>query len=197
MNPWLKVKLAEIDQASVEIELARKDYWPDMDFKVAYGQRDESQSGQDWADFFSTSVVVNIPLWQRSRQDKKLESTRLTHKSKLQSYQNLANSLPYKVDALVTDIRNLQKNYKLITDALIVQAEQWARSSLIAYEVNKVNFNTTITAQVRLLRFELQSENYLFSLYKKRAELEEVLGASLLSQTPEDNVSHSQKEKTS
>ena len=83
MNPWLKVKLAEIDQASVEIELARKDYWPDMDFKIAYGQRDESQSGQDWADFFSTSVVVNIPLWQRSRQDKKLEATRLTHKLSL------------------------------------------------------------------------------------------------------------------
>ena len=197
MNPWLKVKLAEIELRNVEIELARKDYWPDMDFKVAYGQRDESQSGQDWADFFSTSMVINIPLWQRSRQDKKLEATRLTHKSALQSYQNLANSLPHKVDALVTDIRNLQKNYKLITDALIVQAEQWARSSLIAYEVNKVNFNTTITAQVRLLRFELQSENYLFSVYKKRAELEEVLGASLLSQTPEDNISHSQKEKIS
>ena len=197
MNPWLKVKLAEIELRNVEIELARKDYWPDMDFKVAYGQRDESQSGQDWADFFSTSMVINIPLWQRSRQDKKLEATRLTHKSALQSYQNLANGLPHKVDALVTDIRNLQKNYKLITDALIVQAEQWARSSLTAYEVNKVNFNTTITAQVRLLRFELQSENYLFSLYKKRAELEEVLGASLLSQTPEDNISHSQKEKIS
>ena len=197
MNPWLKVKLAEIELRNVEIELARKDYWPDMDFKVAYGQRDESQSGQDWADFFSTSMVINIPLWQRSRQDKKLEATRLTHKSALQSYQNLANSLPHKVDALVTDIRNLQKNYKLIIDALIVQAEQWARSSLIAYEVNKVNFNTTITAQVRLLRFELQSENYLFSVYKKRAELEEVLGASLLSQTPEDNISHLQKEKIS
>jgi hypothetical protein len=109
----------------------------------------------------------------------------------------LATGLPHKVDALVTDIRNLQKNYKLITDALIVQAEQWARSSLIAYEVGKVNFNTTITAQVRLLRFELQSEKYLFSLYKKRAELEEVLGASLLYQNPEDNVSPFNKEKTS
>jgi outer membrane protein, heavy metal efflux system len=197
MNPWLKVKLAEIDQAGVEIELARKDYWPDMDFKVAYGQRDESQSGQDWADFLSTSVVMNIPLWQNKRQDKKLGATKLRHKAALQSYQNLANSLPHKVDALVTDIRNLQKNYKLITDALIVQAEQWARSALTAYEVDKVNFNTTITAQVRLLRFELQSENYLFSLYKKRAELEEVLGASLLYQNPEDNVSPLNKEKTS
>jgi cobalt-zinc-cadmium efflux system outer membrane protein len=197
MNPWLKVKLAEIAQASVEVELARKDYWPDMDFKVAYGQRDESQSGQDWADFFSTSVVVNIPLWQRTRQDKKLEATKLSHKAASQSYQNLANGLPHKVDALVTDIRNLRKNYKLITDALIVQAEQWARSSLTAYEVDKVNFNTTITAQVRLLRFELRSENYLFSLYKKRAELEEVLGAPILFQNPGDNVSHLNKEKTS
>lgn len=197
MNPWLKVKQAEIELSNVEIELARKDYWPDMDFKVAYGQRDESQSGQDRADFFSTSMVINIPLWQKTRQDKKLEATKLSHQAALQSYQNLANSLPHKVDALATDIRNLQKNYQLITDALIVQAEQWARSSLTAYEVDKVNFNTTITAQIRLLRFELQSENYLFSIYKKRTELEEVLGAPLFSQNPEDNVSHPQKEKTS
>jgi outer membrane protein, heavy metal efflux system len=197
MNPWLKVKIAEIDLASTEIELARKDYWPDIDFKVAYGQRDESQIGQDRADFFSTSIVMNIPLWQKTRQNKKLGATKLRHKAASQSYQNLVNSLPHKIDALVTDIRNLQKSYKLITEALIVQAEQWARSSLTAYEVGKVNFNTTINAQIRLLRFELQSENYLFSLYKKRAELEEVLGAPLLSQNPDDNVSHLQKEKTS
>ena len=68
-NPWLAVKQAEIDREGVAIELARKDYLPDMDFKVAYGQRDESQMGQDWADFVSASVVTNIPLWKKSRQD--------------------------------------------------------------------------------------------------------------------------------
>ena len=196
-NPWLKIKLAEIDQASVEVELAEKDYWPDMDFKVAYGQRDENEDGQDRANFLSTSVVINIPLWQKTRQDKKLGATKLRHKAASQAYQNLVNILPHKIDALVSDIRNLQKNYKLITDALIVQAEQWVRSSLTAYEVGKVNFNTTINAQIRLLRFELQSENYLFSLYKKRAELEEVLGTPLFYQNPPDNVSHLNKEKTS
>ena len=197
MNPWLKVKLAEIDQAGIEVELARKDYWPDMDFKVAYGQRDENEDGQDRANFLSTSVVMNIPLWQKTRQNKKLGATKLRHKAALQSYQNLVNSLPHKIDALVTNIKNLQKNYKLITEALIVQAEQWARSSLTAYEVGKINFNSTINAQIRLLRFELQSENYLFSLYKKRAELEEFLGAPLLSQNPGNNVSHLNKEKPS
>jgi len=197
MNPWLKVKLAEIDLAGTEIELAHKDYWPDVDFMVAYGQRDDTQTGQDRADFISTSVVMNIPLWQKTRQNKKLGATKLRHKAASQSYQNLVNSLPHKIDALVTDIRNLQKNYKLITGALIVQAEQWARSSLTAYEVGKVNFNTTINAQIRLLHFELQSENYLFSLYKKRSELEEVLGTPLLSQNPDNNVSHLHKENAS
>jgi outer membrane protein, heavy metal efflux system len=196
-NPWLKVKQVEIDQAHVEIELARKDYWPDMDFKVAYGQRDESQGGQNWADFVSTSVVINIPLWKNTRQDKKMEATRWSHQAALQSYQNLAARLPHKIDALVSDIRNIRKNYRLITDALMVQAEQWARSSLSAYEVGKVEFSTMINAQIRLLRFELQSENYLFSLYKKRAELEEVLGGPVLSKNPGDNASHWKEENTS
>jgi len=197
MNPWLKVKQAEIELAGVGIEMARKNYWPDLDFKVAYGQREEDFNGRDLPDFVSTSVIMNIPLWKKTRQDKKLEATKLSYQAALQSYQNLATGLPHKIDALVTDIRNLQKNYKLITDALIVQAEQWARSSLTAYEVGKVNFNTMINAQIRLLRFELQSENYLFSLYKKCTELEEVLGATLLSQNFGDDVSHLQKEKTS
>ena len=197
MNPQLKVKQAEIELAGVGIELARKNYWPDLDFKVAYGQREEDFNGRDLPDFVSTSVVMNIPLWKKTRQDKKLEATQLSYQAALQSYQNLANRLPHKIDALVTDIRNIRKNYALITDALIVQAEQWARSSLTAYEVGKVNFNTMINAQIRLLRFELQSENYLFSLYKKLSELEEVLGAPLLSQNLGNNVSDLQREKTS
>jgi outer membrane protein TolC len=140
---------------------------------------------------------MNIPLWKKTRQDKKLAATQLSYQAAKESYQNLANSLPHKIDALVTDIRNLRKNYRLITDALVVQAEQWARSSLTAYEVGKVNFNTMINAQIRLLRFELQSENYLFSLYVKRAELEELLGSPLLSQNLGNPISDLHKEKTS
>jgi outer membrane protein TolC len=179
-NPLLEVRRAEIDKASVDIELARKDYWPDMDFKLGYGQREEDFNDRDLPDFVSGSVVINIPLWKNSRQDKKLAATRQSHEAALRSYQNLARSLPHQVDALVDDIRNYQKNYRLISDAVIVQAEQWARSSLSAYEVDKVEFNTMINAQIRLLRFELQAQNYLFSLYKKRAELEEVLGGPII-----------------
>jgi hypothetical protein len=84
------------------------------------------------------------------------------------------------VDALATDIRDTQKNYKLFSDALLLQADQWARSSLSAYEVGELEFDTMIGAQIRLLRFELQSSNFIFKIYQRRAELEEVLGGGPL-----------------
>jgi outer membrane protein TolC len=178
-NPQLRVRQADIDIAGKEIELARKDYWPDMDFKLAYGQREEDFTGRDLPDFVSGSVTMNIPLWQKNRQDSKLAAKKEDHQAAINFYRNLVERLPHKVDALAVEIRDTQKNYRLFTDALLLQAEQWASSSLTAYEVGELEFNTMIGAQIRLLRFELQTENYLFKIYQKRAELEEILGGPL------------------
>jgi len=178
-NPQLRVRQAQIDIAAKEIELARKDYWPDMDVKLAYGQRDEDFNGRDLPDFVSGTVTMNIPLWQNSRQDSKLAAVKKDHQAAINFYRNLVESLPHKVDALVTEIRDTQKNYRLFSDALLLQADQWASASLTAYEVGAVEFNTMIGAQIRLLRFELQTTNYMFRIYQKRSELEEILGGPL------------------
>jgi len=175
-NPQMHVKQADIDITGVEIELARKDYWPDMDVKLAYGQREEDRTGRDLPDFVSGQVVINIPLWHKTRQDPKLAATLKSRQAAESSYRNLAKSLPYQVDALITQIHDTQENYKFFTQALLLQADQWARSSQSAYEVGSIEFNTMISAQIRLLRFELQADKYLYDVYEKRAELEELVG---------------------
>ena len=178
-NPQLRVRQAQIDIAAKEIELALKDYWPDMDVKLAYGQRDEDLTGRDLPDLVTGSVTMNIPLWQKSRQNSKLAAVKKNHQAAINFYRNLVESLPHRVDALVTEISDTQKNYRLFSDALLLQADQWASSSLSAYEVGELEFNSMISAQIRLLRFELQTSNLMFRIYQKRAELEEVLGGRL------------------
>lgn len=178
-NPWISVRQAEVDHAAVEVELAKKEYWPDVELKLAYGQRDEDRTERDLTDFVSTSVIMNIPLWQRNRQDKKLFASRKDHEAAMKSYRGLVETLPHRIDALATEIRAMQENYLLYANAIVLQAEQWARSSLAAYEVGEVEFNTMMNAKIRLLRLELKAESYLFEIYQKRAELEEVVGRSL------------------
>ncbi len=175
-NPWLQVRQAKIGQSEVEVKLAKKEYWPDMDFKVAYGQRDDDPTGGNRPDFVSATVTVNLPLWAKSRQNKKLAASKKNHDAAIKSYRNLAESLPYRVDALVTEINDTQKNYSLYADALLVQSEQWAHSALAAYEVGKVEFNTMINAQIRLLRDELRAKRYVYTIYQRLAELEETIG---------------------
>jgi len=188
-NPWLRLRQAKVAQSEVEIKLAKKEYWPDMDFKVAYGQRDEDFTGRNLPDFFSATVTLNLPIWAKSRQNKKLAAANKSHEAAIKSYRNLAESLPYQVDALATEIKNTQKNYKLYVDALLVQSEQWARSSLTAYEVGKVEFNTMVNAQILLLRAELQAKRYLYSIYQKLAELKELIGRPLDKSTGKVNYS--------
>ncbi|MGB9500255.1 MAG: TolC family protein [Dissulfuribacterales bacterium] len=178
-NPRLKAKKYEILIAHAGIELARKDYWPDMDIKVSYGQREENRAGQNWDDFVSTGITMNIPLWQKTRQDKKLAAATASHRSKKQLYNNLEDSLNHKVDAAATEILDLQENFLLYNDALIPQTKQWARAALDAYEVGRVEFDTMIKAQIQLLKFELQAQRYLFNIYQKRADLEEMIGQPL------------------
>jgi len=178
-NPELNIRRVEISLAETDIELAEKAYRPDMEFKVGYGQRDDSRTGEDRADFLSASVGMNIPLWHKTRQDKALASAHDRHTAAIQRYRQLEKALPHKIDALVNDIRYMQKHYRLYTDALIVQATQWAQSSLTAYEVGKLDFNGMIDAQLRVLQLELKAEKYLFDIYRKRAELEEIIGCPL------------------
>jgi outer membrane protein TolC len=178
-NPWIQVRMTDRDISAVEIELAKKNYWPDMDFKVAYGHREKDFTGRDLPDLFTATMTVNVPLWYKNRQEKKLSATQKAYESINRSLQGLRETLPHKVDALVTDILDTQENYRLFSDALLLQSEQWASSSLAAYVVGKVEFNTMINAHIRLLRLELKTVEYLFSIYQKRAELEEVLGGPM------------------
>ncbi len=178
-NPMVQVRQADIDRATIDMELARQDYYPDMDFRLGYGQRDEDRTGRDLPDFFSASVVVNVPLWQKQKQDKKLLAQQNRHKSATKAYENLRHALPHQVDALLNEIRALQENHRLFSGGLLEQTANWSLSALSAYEVGKVDFDTMIKAHLRTLRFELQAERYRFELYQKLTELETLAGVTM------------------
>ncbi len=175
-NPMLNGRLVDVQRAELDVDLARRDYYPDMDFRVGYGQRDEDAAGRNLPDFFSASVTVNVPVWQRSKQDKLLEAAHNRRQAADRAYDSLTKSLPHRVDAVLKEIDAIRQNHRLFAEALLLQADEWSRSSLSAYEVGKVDFDTMIKAHIRRLRFQLQADQYRFNLYKKLAELEELAG---------------------
>ena len=178
-NPMLRVRQADIDRALVNIDLARKNYYPDMDFNVAYGQRDEDRTGRDLPDFVSASVVVNLPLWQGQKQDKQLLAEENRHKAATKAYESLQHALPHQVDAVLNEIDAIQEKMRLFDGGLLEQTANWSQSALSAYEVGKVDFDTMIKSHMRVLQFHLQAERYRFQFYSKLSDLEILAGIAL------------------
>lgn len=182
-NPELAVLKLDIEKNAAQKMLARKDYYPDVDMRLTYGQRDDDPMGRSRSDFVSLSAGLTIPLWKHQRQDKNLASQEsLEHSARLR-FLNLQSRLPHDVDRLVTDIRETIRRYSLYTNKLIPTAKDIARSAQSDYEVGKSEFGTMINAQIKALTMDLEAKNLLFLIEKKRAELDEIVGLPLTPNT--------------
>ncbi|MFP4533654.1 MAG: TolC family protein [Desulfobacterales bacterium] len=178
-NPELEGLKSGTDRARAEIKLAEKEYFPDFNFRLAYGQRDEDFTGRDLPDFFTAAVMLDVPLWHRTKQSRDVAATSHQLRSAENRYTDLRRRLPHQINTLVSEIEDTRQRYQLYHDELISQAEQWARSALDAYEVGKVPFDTMIDARIRLLRYERDASRLKFTIYQKRAALEALAGQPL------------------
>ena len=176
-NPLVEARRASVLKAEVDLQLAEKDYMPDMNFTVAYCQREDYPvSGRDRSDFLSAGVSITVPLWQNTRQDSKLAGAKNRLKSARRALQAVQKTLPHKIDSLLAEINGARESKALFADGVSIQALQLADASLAAYSVGQVEFSTMLSTHTRLLQVELKIEQYIVQVHKKLAELEETVG---------------------
>ena len=174
-NPLIQEKKVAVDRARVEVQLAEKAYLPEFNVQLSYGQR------EDRPDFVSATVGMTVSLWQATSQDSKLAAARKRLAAAEKSLLGLGKTLPQSIERVLAEIKGARENYTLFGDALSVQATQLADASLAAYSVGRVEFDTMLSAHIRLTRFQLKAESYKYQIYKKMAELEELIGTGLSS----------------
>jgi outer membrane protein, heavy metal efflux system len=178
-NPEIVARGLAVEQAAVAVDLARKDFYPNFNVSLAYGIREDGRLGAERPDFFSAGVSLNVPLYQNRKQTPLLEAAAKNRQAAEQALRDLQLSLPHQIETVNSAVQRLQASNRLYTNTLLLQAKQWADSAQSAYEVGKLEFNSLINAQMQVLRLQLQADTYLYRLYQKRAELEELVGSRL------------------
>lgn len=181
-NPGLRAVRIDRESARIDIEMARKTYWPNSEWRLAYGQRDEIM-GRDLADFVSATVMFNLPLWQGRKQAPRLTAEKRREQAADHDIRNLMTLLPHRADALWDEIRNLKENNRLYQEELIPQADQLARSAMSSYQVGRLDFDTMIRIQMRRLEVKLKADQYRRMRLVKTAMLEEMTGGPVLNGT--------------
>jgi len=175
MNPTLKGMKKMIEAKEKAYDLAKREYYPDLTARFAYGQRDD---GPDMKrkDMLTGEVMINIPIFYKSKQDRKVAETKAEILLAEAQFRAMKNEIFFMIADMAAMIHQRERQYELYRTGIIPQASLQINSSMSAYQVGKADFMTLLDAQMTLYKYELEYHQALTEYEKSVANLEAVVG---------------------
>jgi len=175
MNPTLKGMKKMIEAKEKAYALAKREYYPDFNFKFAYGQRDNLPDMKQ-RDMLTGMMEVNIPIFYKSKQDRKVAETRADIMATEAQFRAMKNEVLFMVTDMRTMIDQGERKLELYKTGIIPQASLQVSSAMSSYRVNKVDFLTLLDSQMTLYKYELEYHLALTDYERNVANLGAAVG---------------------
>jgi len=176
-RPQLRALDALVEKGDREIELARREYYPDFELRLGYGQRERTPGGSPRDDMLTVTVAVNLPIWRKSRLEPRVAEARamraqaaaLADAQRLETRTGLAQQLALE--------RATRESAALYRSTLAPQVHAAADTALHAYQLGRVDFLTLFDAQLRVYATALAEAEAIATHNKAIAEIDFLTGA--------------------
>jgi outer membrane protein, heavy metal efflux system len=174
-NPEIAGAQKMIEKQSLQVDLARKDFYPDFNVQYMWQRTDPAQ----FRAYYMLSVGIKVPIYRSHKQRPELaqaESERLRARSELQAQsQQLAGDLRSQY-VIVQQTAELLKIHR---EGLSPQARSEFQSGLAAYQSNKQDFQALLTAFLDVLHLDEDYWQNVAEYETAIARLEQLTGLSL------------------
>jgi outer membrane protein TolC len=167
-----------IERYRFAYKLAEKDFYPDFDVGISYGQRDDNPTVER-PDFFSGSITINIPLWYKTKESRKVAEEKAKVRKAKEQYGSMKNNISFQIKDIMAEIERYNQEIELFKTGLIPQSTLSLESAIAGYKTNKVDFITLVNNQITLYNYETDYYRALTNHEKKVAELEAAVGKRL------------------
>jgi cobalt-zinc-cadmium efflux system outer membrane protein len=175
MNPTLMGMKKMIEAKEKAYALAKREYYPDFNFKFAYGQRDNGPEIKR-RDMLTGMMEINIPIFYKSKQDRKVAETKADIQVIEAQYQAMKNEILFMIADMGSMIQRGERQLELYKTGIIPQANLQINSAMSAYRVNKADFMTLLDSQMTLYKYELEYHQALTEYKKNVAGLGAAIG---------------------
>lgn len=175
INPTLQAMKKVIEAKEKAYELAKREYYPDLTLKFAYGQRDNGPEMKR-RDMLTGMMEINIPIFYKSKQDRKVAETKADIQVIEAQYRAIKNEILFMIADMGSMIQRVERQLELYKTGIIPQASLQINSAMSAYRVGKADFMTLLDSRMTLYRYELEYHQALTEYEKNVASLEAVVG---------------------
>lgn len=175
-RPQLLALQSLIARNEKSVALARKAYYPDLDVRVSYGQRDNMLDGTRRDDMVSMTVAVNLPVWRGNKIEPRILESEALRDQAVSLYQAQTNEITAKLRQQIAIAEQSLKSVKLYQTAILPQARLTVESALSAYQAGRVDFLTLLDNQMTVFDYEANLITAMASYNKALAEIDFLVG---------------------
>lgn len=164
-----------VERNQLAINLAHKDYLPDLSVGYMYEQRPAMP------DMHGFTFTVNIPVFYKSKQREEVRQAREEELSASGARDNRQNELYFELKQNYLAAKASDNLLKLFSQGVVPQSSLALESSMSAYQVGNVDFLTVIGNFTTVLNYETDYYRELANYQISLTRMEALIGADLTS----------------
>ncbi|SFD86493.1 TolC family protein [Nitrosomonas sp. Nm166] len=175
-RPQLLALQSLITRSEKSIDLARRAYYPDLDVRFSYGQRDNMLDGTRRDDMVSMTIAINLPVWRGNKIEPRIMESQAMREQALNLHQAQRNELAAQLRQQVAVTEQNHKSARLYQTTILPQARLTVESALGAYRVNQIDFLTLLDNQMTVFNYEISLVTAMANYNKALAEIDLLTG---------------------
>lgn len=180
-NPQLIGLAHEIQQQRHAIDLAKKEYYPDITLGMDYIDTADARMGgiaRSGRDPLVAMFSINLPLWH-GKYAARVREAKARHQAASRTKLEWANNLAARTSMVLYSRHDAERKINLYRDTLLPKARQSLKVTEASFRAGKSTFFVLIDAQRIFLDFQLSYERALADHAQRIAELEMLAGNEL------------------
>ncbi len=173
-NPEIEGQQQMVRSKSLQLEIARKDFYPDFNLQYMW-----QHTSEKFPDYYTLSVGVRIPIYHSRKQWPEVSQATEELNHSRRDYEAQVQQAYFDVRDQFLRAETAARILNIYRAGLIPQAANTFRAGLAAYESNREDFETLLNSYLDVLRLDEEYWRSLLDHEMALARLEQVSGIDL------------------
>lgn len=173
-NPDVAGQEEMVNRQSLQVEIARKDRYPDFSLQYMW-----QHTGEPFRDYYMVSFSARLPVYRRRKLNPEMtQAVEALNKSK-REYEAQVQSAFFEVRNQYIAAETASQMLKIYREGLIPQALATYQSGLTAYQSGRQDFETLLSAFMDVLNFDEEYWKTLSEHETALSKIEQLTGVQI------------------
>ena len=164
-----------IEKQSLQVDLARKDFYPDFNLQYMWQRTDPTQ----FRAYYMLSFSVRVPIYRNRKQRPELAQAEADLNRSRSEHEAQVQQVAFELQTEYETAQKTAELLKIYRDGLLPQARAGFEAGVAAYQNNRQDFPALLTSFLDVLHLDEEYWQNVAERETALARLEELTGLSL------------------